>query len=276
MDGILLIDKDAGMTSHDVVDAVRRRTGERRAGHAGTLDPLATGLLVVVLGRALRIVEFIEPHDKEYEVAIRLGRITDTDDAEGLVLEEREVALSRVEVETALARLTGEIRQKAPRYSAIKQGGRKLYELARAGREVQPPVRTVQVREFALLSWEPPVLRARVRCSKGTYVRALARDLGGSVGTLRRTASGPFTVSDAVKVDGVLEPLPADTALVQLPEVRLSAGEAERFENGRTLAVSCPGEIVRVYGGPTFLGIGERTPGGLHPRKVLYPRGAPG
>lgn len=272
MDGILLLDKDAGMTSHDVVDAVRRRTGQRKVGHAGTLDPLATGLLVVALGRALRILEFLEGHDKEYEVAIRLGRFTDTDDAGGQVLSERAEARTREELEAAMARFVGMIAQRPPRYAAIKVAGRRLYEYAREGREVAAPERTVRVDEFALLDWTPPLLRARVRCSKGTYVRSLARDLGGSVETLRRTASGPFRVSDAVKLDGPFEPLPEDTALFHLPEVRLSAGEAERFEHGATLPLNPPGDLVRVYGGPLFLGIGERVAGGLHPRKVLAPR----
>lgn len=272
MDGILLIDKEAGSTSHDVVEVVRRRIGERRAGHAGTLDPSATGLLVVCLGRALRIVEFMEKHDKEYEVTVHLGRTTDTDDAEGRVLEEREVRLNRAEVETAMARFVGTIAQKPPRYSAIHKGGKRLYEYAREGRVVDVPERTVQVYEFALLGWEAPRLRARVRCSKGTYIRSLARDLGGSVETLRRTASGPFRVSEAVKPDGPLEPLPIDAGLLDLPEVRLSAGEIERFENGMTLSIRPPGEIVRVYGGPVFLGIGKRTGDGLHPRKVLATR----
>ncbi len=269
MDGILLIDKDAGMTSHDVVDAVRRRVGQRDVGHAGTLDPAATGLLVLCLGRALRIVEFLEAHDKEYEVAIRLGRRTDTDDAEGKILEDREVRISKQEVEASLVRFVGAIVQKPPRYSAIKRQGKKLYEYAREGKEVDLPERTVRVDEFALLAWTPPILTARVRCSKGTYIRSLARDLGGSVLRLRRTESGPFRIADAVKLDGPLDPLPVDAGLAHLPEIRLSEEDAAMFAHGRTLPASLSGDLARVYVGGTFLGIGERVAGGMHPRKVL-------
>lgn len=269
MNGILLIDKDAGMTSHDVVDAVRRRVGRREVGHAGTLDPAATGLLVVCVGKALKIVEFLEGHNKEYEVAIRLGRITDTDDAEGKIVEEREVRMSKEEVEAALARFVGTIVQKPPRYSAIKRQGKKLYEYAREGKDVDLPDRTVRIDEFALMSWEPPILTARVRCSKGTYIRSLARDLGGSVERLRRTASGPFRIADAAKLGGPLTPLPIDAGVAHLPEIRLSESDAAKFAQGRTLPVNLPGDLVRVYGGTVFLGIGERVAGGMHPRKVL-------
>ncbi len=272
MDGILLLDKNAGMTSHDVVDSVRRRVGRRDVGHAGTLDPLATGLLVVCLGRALRILEFLESHDKEYETTIRLGRRTETDDAEGKILEEREANSSRQELEGAMARFVGTISQKPPRYSAVKIAGRRLYEYAREGREVEIPERTVRIDEFALLDWTPPLLCARLRCSKGTYVRSLARDMGGCVEALRRTASGPFRVEDSVKLDGPYEALPPDVGLLHLPEVRLSAGDAARFEHGATVDIAVPGDLVRVYGGPVFLGVGARVSGGMRPRKVLAPR----
>jgi len=257
------------MTSHDVVDAVRRRTGERRVGHTVTLDPSATGLLVLCLGRALRVVEFMESHDKEYEVTIRLGRMTDTDDADGRILKEQEIALGREEVEVLLRKFVGSIRQKPPRFSAIRKKGKRLYEYAREGKEVEVPERTVRIDEFSLLSWELPVLRARVRCSKGTYVRSLARDMGGSVETLRRTASGPFQLKDVVTLVGSFELLPVDAGLSHLPEIRLSAGEIPRFDHGETIPTPISSDLVRVYGGSVFLGIGERVTGGVHPRKVL-------
>lgn len=263
VDGILLQDKPRGMTSHDLVDDVRRRLGRRDVGHAGTLDPLATGLLVLCVGKALKIVEYLEGHDKTYEVEMRLGQITDTDDADGKPLEERPLP---ADLRAAVAALTGTIRQKPPRYSAIKKEGRKLYEYARAGQEVETPERTVRVYEFAILDWAPPVLRARIRCSKGTYIRSLARDLGGHVTALRRMESGPFRVEDAGD-----EMLPMDVGLQHLPEVRLSGGDIERFEHGRDIAVPAPGPLVRVYGGPVFLGIGEKRAQGIHPRKVLVP-----
>jgi tRNA pseudouridine55 synthase len=264
MDGILLVDKPAGKTSHDAVEAVRRATGERRAGHAGTLDPMATGLLVVALGKALRLVEYVQDLEKTYEVEVELGILTETDDAEGARVEERPVP-SREELEAAASRLAGEIEQRVPRYSAVKVKGRRLYEYARAGREVEAPVRRVTVRELALLSYAPPRARFRVRGSKGLYVRAIARDLGGHVAALRRTAIGPFRVEDAGPAL-----LPPDAAVRHLPEARLTREEAEDFVNGRVVARASR-ELVRVYEGDRFLGVGEPSEGGMKPRKVLAP-----
>jgi len=262
MDGILLVDKPKGKTSHDVVAAVRRERGEPRVGHAGTLDPLATGLLVLGLGKALKLLEFMADHGKTYEAGIELGILTETDDAEGARIEERPVP-DRAALEAAAARLVGEIVQKPPRYSAVKVAGRKLYEYARKGREVEAPERRVRVDELALLSYEPPRARFRIRGSKGLYVRSIARDLGGHVAELRRLASGPFRVEDAGD-----ELLPMDTAVMHLPEVRLSTEDAHRFEDGKTLALeSAP--LVRVYCGPRFMGVGERTEKGMKPRKVI-------
>src|SRR6185436_5191662 len=195
MDGILLVDKPQGKTSHDVVDMVRRDLRERSVGHAGTLDPLATELLVLGVGKATRILEYMQ-YDKTYEVEIQLGMLTETDDVDGARIEERPVP-SRAELEAAAAKMVGEISQKPPKYSAVKVAGRKLYEYARQGREVEAPERTVRVDELSLLSYEPPRARFRVRGSKGLYVRSIARDLGGHVTALRRTACGPFGVEDA-------------------------------------------------------------------------------
>lgn len=262
MDGLLLVDKAAGPTSHDAVEEVRRRTGERRAGHAGTLDPLATGLLIVALGKAVRLLEYLQGHEKTYEVAIELGILTETDDAEGARVEERPVP-SRGELEASAARLVGEIDQRPPRYSAVKVGGRRLYEHARAGRAVEAPVRRVTVAELALLSYDPPRARFRVRGSKGLYVRSIARDLGGHVAELRRTSIGPFRVEDAGP--GLLPP---DAAVAHLPEARLSTEDADHFRNGRFVARETAG-LVRVYGESGFLGVGEPAPGGMKPRKVI-------
>jgi tRNA pseudouridine55 synthase len=262
MDGILLVDKPKGKTSHDVVDQVRRDRGERRVGHAGTLDPLATGLLVLGLGKALKLLEFMADHDKTYDVAILMGILTETDDAEGARIGERPVP-GRSELEAAAARMVGETLQRPPRFSAVKVAGRKLYEYARKGQEVEAPERRVRVDELTLLSYLPPRARFRVRGSKGLYVRSIARDLGGHVAELRRLASGPFRVEDAGE-----ELLPMDTAVMHLPEVRLSTEDAHRFEDGKTLVLeSAP--LVRVYCGPRFIGIGERTGPGLKPRKVI-------
>jgi tRNA pseudouridine55 synthase len=262
MDGILLVDKAAGKTSHDVVDEVRRSTGERRAGHAGTLDPLATGLLVVALGKGLRLLEFLQDREKTYETEILLGVRTETDDAEGPPVGTGPVP-SRAELIAAAALLTGEIRQRPPRYSAVKVGGRRLYELARAGRAVDAEERTVVVRELALLTYDPPRARFRVVGGKGLYIRSLARDLGGHVTALRRTAVGPFRVEQAGP--GLL---PVEVAVSHLPELRLSAEEARLFLTGRRVARAGAG-LVRVTEGTRFLGVGEADGDGMKPRKVL-------
>jgi tRNA pseudouridine55 synthase len=261
MDGILLADKPKGKTSHDVVDAVRRDLGVRGVGHAGTLDPLATGLLVLGVGKATRLLEYMQ-YDKTYEVEIELGILTETDDADGARIGERPVP-SRADLEAASAKMVGEIDQKPPKYSAVKIGGRKLYEYARKGREVDAPDRRVRVDELSLLSYEAPRARFRIRGSKGLYVRSIARDLGGHVTVLRRTACGPFRVEDAGP-----ELLPMDVALMHLPEIRLTTEELHRFENGRSVDRQAEG-LVRVYCGPRFVGIGEKTETGLKPRKVI-------
>ena len=240
---------------------VRRDLRERSVGHAGTLDPLATGLLVLGVGKATRILEYMQ-YDKTYEVEIQLGMLTETDDADGARIEERPVP-SRAELEAAASKMMGEITQKPPKYSAVKVEGRKLYEYARKGKEVEPPERTVRVDELALLSYEPSRAKFRVRGSKGLYVRSIARDLGGHVTALRRTACGPFAIEDAGP-----DLLPMDVALMHLPEVRLTTEELHDFENGRIVKREVE-PLVRVYCGPRFVGIGERTGSALKPRKVL-------
>jgi tRNA pseudouridine55 synthase len=261
MDGILLVDKPKGKTSHDVVDAVRRELGERSVGHAGTLDPLATGLLVLGVGKATRLLEYMQ-YDKAYLAEFELGILTETDDADGARIDQRPVP-SRAELEASAAKLRGEIVQTPPRYSAVKVEGRKLYEHARKGREVEAPQRRVRVDELALVSYEPPRARFLVRGSKGLYIRALARDLGGHVTALRRTVCGPFRVEDAGP--GLL---PVDVGLLHLPELRLTTQELHEFENGRLVPREVEA-IVRVYCGPRFVGIGEKSGSGMKPRKVI-------
>jgi len=247
-----------------VVAEVRRERGESRAGHAGTLDPAATGLLVVALGRGLKLLEFMQ-YDKTYEFAVELGILTETDDAEGARVGERPVP-SRAEVESAAARMAGEIVQRPPRYSAVRVAGRRLYEYARAGEDVELPERRVTVHELALLAWDPPRARFRLRGSKGVYVRSIARDLGGHVVDLRRTACGPFRVEDAGP-----DLLPIDAAVRHLPEMRLPDEGVRRFANGVALEGGTGAGLVRVYGGAGFLGIGESSGGLLRPRKVISP-----
>jgi tRNA pseudouridine55 synthase len=213
--GILLVDKPAGMTSHDVVDRVRRRFGYRKVGHAGTLDPMATGVLVLLIGNATRAQGRFLEHDKTYVGTLRLGSATTTHDREGEVTDEAPVpaALDRAALEAALARFIGPIEQVPPMVSAVKHRGRPLYKYARQGIEVAREARRVTIHALALLDFDPARAEARfeVRCSKGTYVRTLAHDLGRALGTfahlteLRRTRSGPFGESDCMRLDALLE-----------------------------------------------------------------------
>jgi len=202
--GLLVLDKPKGWTSHDAVERVRRLLRIRRVGHAGTLDPLATGVLVLLIGPATRLAEFLMGHDKRYRATIRLGIRTDTDDAEGRILSERPVEVSREAFEEALRAFTGEILQIPPAFAAIKQGGERLYAKARRGEPVTPPPRRVRIDALHLVEWNPPWATVEVACSAGTYIRALARDIGERLGCgahlaeLRRLASGPFTLDDAV------------------------------------------------------------------------------
>ena len=238
MDGILIVDKPAGMTSHDVVARVRKLARQRKIGHAGTLDPLATGVLVLGLGKATRLLEYLTGHDKRYLAAVMLGQTTTTYDAEGEVVRTYEGEWpSREAVEAALERFRGEIEQRPPLFSAIKQGG-------------------VIIHELHLLRYAPPLLELDVRCSKGTYIRSLAHDLGEALGTgaflaaLRRTASGPFTIEQAHtlpeieaaarerRLDELLLPLGA--GLETLPAVRLSPEEARRLAQGQFIRAHTP------------------------------------
>lgn len=282
MDGLLLIDKDAGKTSHDIVAEVRLALDERRAGHTGTLDPAATGLLVVALGKALKVVPYLEGFDKEYAFTALLGRRTDTDDAGGRVLEERDASgVTRGAVEALLPRFTGRIRQRPPAFSAVRVGGERAYKLARRGGAVEIPEREVTVFEFRLEAFDTPRASFVMRCSKGTYVRAVARDLGealgcgGCVEALRRLAVGPFRVEGAVRLDRATEAdlkralLAPDAGLGALPAVVLEPGEAGRFVQGKLLDQGSPAPLVRVYEGPRFLGIGEEMDGRLKARRVL-------
>jgi tRNA pseudouridine55 synthase len=202
--GILIIDKPAGLTSHDVVARVRRATKIKQIGHTGTLDPMATGVLVICIGQATRISEYLAGHAKTYRATIRLGVETDTYDAEGEVTATHVVDIDRAAVEQAVARFVGEIQQVPPMYSALKRDGRKLYDLARRGIEIERAARSVVIHSIELLDYQAPEVTITVQCSAGTYIRSLAHDLGVSLGTgahltrLTRTASGPFSIRQAI------------------------------------------------------------------------------
>lgn len=250
-EGLLLVDKPAGVTSHDVVDSVRRSLATRKVGHAGTLDPIATGLLVIGVGRATRLLRFLGDLPKTYEGTLRLGVETDTLDADGSVVGESSVDVTTEQVVEAMHSLVGESLQRPPAYSAVKVGGRKLYEAARAGEQLEAEPRAIRVDAFNLVSFDPPDVTFRVICSGGTYVRALAAAVGAAVSTgahltaLRRTAIGPYRAEDAVTPDAVRDPLPIEAAVGHLPRLDLEADEAEAASYGRPLG---PAGIAGPYG----------------------------
>ncbi len=264
--GILNINKPGGMTSHDVVDRVRRISGQRRVGHAGTLDPLATGVLLVCLGQATRVAEYLMASDKVYQAQVRLGVSTDTHDAEGEVTATAEVNVSEDEVREALSSFVGSIQQVPPMYSALKHKGTPLYKLARQGITVEREPRSVEIHDIELLDWTPPLLTIRVKCSPGTYIRALARDLGQKLGcgahlqSLTRLASGHFTLETAVSLDE-LEKVwaqgdwrkllyPLDEALLDLEPMIVDGETEKRIRHGQQVqgpAAREKGELRRAY-----------------------------
>jgi tRNA pseudouridine55 synthase len=240
-DGLLLVDKPGGMTSHDVVDAVRRALGTRKVGHAGTLDPMATGLLLVGVGRATRLLRFFGDLPKMYEGTARLGVETDTLDAEGSVVRSSAVAVEPRELRAAFAALVGESMQRPPAYSAVKVGGRKLYEAARAGRMLEAPPRSVRVDAFEVLAVDRTDVEFSVTCSGGTYVRVLIADVGSALGCgahltrLRRTGIGPYRVEGAVAPAAVRAPAPLESAVAHLPRLDLPPEEARVASHGSIL-----------------------------------------
>lgn len=276
---MLLVDKPAGVTSHDVVLAARRATGERRIGHAGTLDPFATGLLVLLLGRATRLLPHMDAEPKVYDATIRFGAETDTDDLGGAVVREAEPP-SRQAIERAIPSLTGEIEQVPPAYSAKRVAGKRAYDLARAGEAVElQPVR-VRVHEWRVREWRAAELDVTIVCGGGTYIRALARDLGRLAGSaahlsaLRRTASGPFDVRDAITLDelraGAAEPMPPLRALPTLPTEALDAVAINRVVQGNPVEAHAPGErAALVAADGSLVAYAERDGDRWQPRVVM-------
>ena len=260
MDGILVVNKPQGWTSHDVVARVRRLTHQKRVGHAGTLDPMATGVLLVCLGRATRVAEYLMASDKTYRAVVRLGVETDTYDAEGQVVATRPVDVDESALRGALQKFVGEIDQVPPMYSALKRKGKPLYKLARQGVEVERAARRVTIHDITLREFMSPDVTIDVRCSPGTYIRSLAHDVGaalrGACGAhltaLTRLASGSFTIDDAVKLEdltgladlsGLLRPM--DAALQDLPALTLDAEAARRIVMGQAI----PSSGVEALGG---------------------------
>lgn len=247
--GVLVVDKPIGMTSHDVVQVIRKGTGIRRAGHTGTLDPRASGVLVILIGPAVRLSEYVSASDKRYQATIRLGSSSDTYDSEGEITDSFEnIDISEEQFDSVLQNFIGEMEQVPPPYSAVKVKGRKAYEMARKGEEVDLEPRIINVYSLEVLEWAPPEAVIDVYCSSGTYVRSLANDLGKMLGTgaylvgLRRTKSGRFTLRDAVPLRRLQEAfdagdwyrhlIPAAEALSDWPMVELDGDQMELVRHG--------------------------------------------
>ena len=251
MNGILLIDKQPDWTSNDVVAKLKGILHQRRIGHSGTLDPMATGLLVVFVGRATRAVEFFEHAEKEYVAGLRLGVQTDTQDLTGEIVAQRPVSVTREQVQAALEGFLGVQEQLPPMYSAVKIGGKKLYELARQGKTVERKPRQIELLELELLSGENADWQFRVRCSKGTYVRTLCHDIGQALGcggcmsSLRRTKAGGYGLDRAVTMEEIIamdDPaaclLPVDSVFERLPQVTAHENQLRAIYNGAAVKAS--------------------------------------
>jgi tRNA pseudouridine55 synthase len=293
LDGVLLLDKPSGITSNAALMRVRRLFNAEKAGHTGTLDPLASGLLPVCFGEATKFARFLLDASKRYRAVVRLGVTTTTQDAEGDVVETRPVAVGRAEVEAALPTFMGKIRQIPPAYSALKHQGRSHYEYARAGIDVPRPPRDVHIAALALVDWSPPLATIDIECSKGTYVRTLAADLGEALGCgahvaqLRRTAAGGFVIDDATSFhfleqaapeerDRLL--LPVDALLGTLPRIDVDSIGAAQLGHGRALASEGKAEeLLRAYA-PTgaLLGVVRACGGALVPVRMTSSPQFPG
>ncbi|MEK6588822.1 MAG: tRNA pseudouridine(55) synthase TruB [Chloroflexota bacterium] len=287
--GIIVVDKPLGPSSHDVVERVRSGTGESKVGHAGTLDPRASGVLVLCLGPATRLSEYLSSSTKVYEAVVRFGKATETYDSEGEPNLQTGKVPSAGQIEEALESFRGEIVQKPPPYSAVKVKGKKAYELAREGKPVALEPRTVTIYTLEAHEFRPPDLSLRIECSAGTYIRSLANDLGEALSTgahlaaLRRVRAGPFSLADAVDLltlesamsDGSWRQYlrPAAEALPDLPIIRLAEAELERIRNGLTIpsetnphglarALAPSGELVAI-----LEAVGDAQE--WHPRKVF-------
>ena len=261
MNGIVIVDKPQGWTSQDVTARLRRVFNTRRIGHGGTLDPMATGVLPVFVGRATRGVEFFEHAEKVYETVLKLGITTDTEDITGTVLTEQDAFVTGSMVEEALSKFRGEIMQVPPMYSALKVGGQKLYDLARKGKEVERQPRPITIHELTLLSMEADGIHLRVRCSKGTYIRTLCKDIGEALGcggcmaALRRVEAGEYTAAEAVPLQQLLETenpeaflRPVDSMFRNYPAVTLTSKQELRCRNGNSFSLTLPEGTYRAYG----------------------------
>ena len=293
VDGVLLLDKALGITSNGALQSARRLYHALKAGHTGTLDPLATGLLPLCFGEATKFAGELLEADKSYDAIIRLGVTTDTADVEGRVLETRPVAVAREQVEAVLQRFQGEIMQVPPMHSALKRDGKPLYEYARAGIELERQPRRVTIHAIRLLAFETDTISLSVDCSKGTYIRTLAEDVGSVLGCgahlagLRRTRIGGLSLDHAVTLAELADLslperdarlAPVDSLLLDLPAAKLEEIDAARIIHGQPVPWNAPaGARLRAYAGGRFLGLCLATPDGyLAPRRLVAERGAAG
>ncbi|HEU5349797.1 MAG TPA: tRNA pseudouridine(55) synthase TruB [Ktedonobacterales bacterium] len=291
IDGIFNIDKPVGMTSHDVVAQMRRLAGQKRIGHAGTLDPAASGVLPILLGQATRVAEYLSESGKAYRATIRFGIVTDTYDAEGQTVRESPVSLTRDAIAAVLPDFLGEQLQRPPIYSALKRGGQRLYALARAGEAVEVAPRPIHIGALQIVDWATPTLILDIVCGKGTYIRSLAFDLGERLGpgahlaALVRTRSGPFTLASSITLDRLTQTFgdgswrdycfAPDEALLDWQAAILGEANEARIRHGQTLhaPTNTPAgqhPLLRAYSTDgRFLGILRRDKSGWQPHKVL-------
>ncbi len=292
MDGIIVIDKPFGKTSHDMVYFVRKLVGIKKVGHTGTLDPAATGVLPVCIGNATKVCDMLTNADKAYKVTFILGMITDTQDAEGEVLAEQPVNCTKEDITDAVNSFMGEIKQIPPMYSAVKVGGKKLYELARAGVTVERKERTVTIKAIEILEIdeEKNAVTMTVECSKGTYIRTLCEDIGIKLGcgayvnNLQRIKSGVFSLENSYTLEELLERKEQNTlsecivsteaVFADLPKVRLGKKQAEMVKNGIAVNQSglTEGKLYRVYGEEGFLAVSKCVEGRLRLEKAFWAR----
>ena len=261
MNGIVIVDKPQEWTSQDVTARLRRVFNTRRIGHGGTLDPMATGVLPVFVGRATRGVEFFEHAEKTYEATLLLGMTTDTEDTSGTVLEEKDVHISETEFLSILPRFRGKIMQIPPMYSALKVGGQKLVDLARKGKTVERQPREIEIFELTCVEFSGKTARLRVRCSKGTYIRTLCKDIGEALGCggcmaeLRRVQAGEYTIEESVPLTVLLETehpeqylRPVDSMFRKFPRITLSAKQEKCCRNGASFSIQQEDGTYRCYG----------------------------
>ncbi|MDR2015829.1 MAG: tRNA pseudouridine(55) synthase TruB [Azoarcus sp.] len=289
VDGVLLLDKPSGITSNAALQIARRLFAAHKAGHTGTLDPMASGLLPLTFGEAAKFSQMLLDAGKTYEAGIRLGIQTDTGDAEGKTISAQPVALDETRLRTVLARFIGEIEQTPPMYSALKRNGKPLYEYARAGIEIERAPRRVTITELTLLAFQKDRFILRVACSKGAYIRSLAMDIGEALGcgahldALRRIRIGEFDLSNSVTLDTVEATAPAqrdallapaDALLMGFPKLELENTSARLILQGQPLCPATqektPGDCVRLYGPEGFLGLGQwKEDGQLWPKRLI-------